>query len=442
MNTEPIDRISSNVSGIIKQSNSTLRHMCHVNENSDTDNFVGIRADTNGMDIHFPLGYELPNNDDDLRIDVLNLIGVLSTFLQEDSRREDPNLNDSISVNFPMHAYIQVIRNFLNTGHYYTETEAQYISSTRGIPHWPRTLKNQRGLIQKNGSIVFTQTTVRKQTPNTNKKITQIHQYCVHEAFSKMGQIYVSFVPEKPSWHPSVTESISILTDKISHTYNDVDRNLFQAMRRILLYKDSQNENQSIFFGTNRFEYVWQSMIDVAFGIASKDQFFPKANWLLDYGSSSKRKRTSLQPDAIMIYGDKFYVLDAKYYRYGWTGNPEHLPGGPDINKQITYGEYIARSRSIPNERLFNAFIIPYNKKNNYFGLKEDIENIGEAIGNWRFDIANPHMHNYERVQGIVIDTRYLMYNYIGTPTEQKCILAECIERVLSRENITDTKLR
>ena len=50
-------------------------------------------------------------------------------------------------------------------------------------------------------------------------------------------------------------------------------------------------------------------------------------------------------------------------------------------------------------------------------------------------------MKNYERVQGIVVDTRYLMYNYIGTPVEQKRVLAKCIERVLSRPDITPAML-
>ena len=157
-------------------------------------------------------------------------------------------------------------------------------------------------------------------------------------------------------------------------SYNDVDRDLFIAMRHILAYKDSESENHHFFFGTDRFEYVWQSMIDAAFGSPNKDQFFPKATWLLDFGTASMRKRTSLQPDSIMIYGDKYYVLDAKCYRYGWTENPDHLPGGPDINKQITYGEFIERTRAIPNERLFNAFILPYNKKKNYFNLPRSKE--------------------------------------------------------------------
>ena len=40
---------------------------------------------------------------------------------------------------------------------------------------------------------------------------------------------------------------------------------------------------------------------------------------------------------------------------------------------------------------------------------------------------------SYERVQGIVIDTRFLMYNYIGMPDQQKRQLAEAIEKVETR---------
>ena len=441
-NAATIERILPNIDDDMRRRNISLRQMCHVNENGEGDSFVGVKADTEGMTVYFPIGYELPEDDDTLRIDVHNLFGVLATFMKEDSHVESPNYSDPVSVDFPMHAYIQVIRNFLNTGHYYIETEAQYATATKGVPDWPRTFKDQMGLVQKNGSIIFTKMTVRQQTPNANKKITQIHQYCVHEAFSKMGAIYVSFVPEKPSKYPSITESISILTDKINHTNNDVERDLFQAMRHILTYKDSESENRRFFFGTDRFEYIWQNMIDAAFGTPNKSQYFPKASWLLDYGTASMRKRSSLQPDSIMIYGNKYYLLDAKCYKYGWTENPKDLPGGPDINKQITYGEFLERNKSIPNERLFNAFILPYNKNNNLFKLHGNIENIGEAIGNWRYDQNDPHMKNYERVQGIVIDTRYLMYNFIGTPEEQKSALAKCIERVLSRPDINQAILK
>ncbi len=104
-----------------------------------------------------------------------------------------------------------------------------------------------------------------------------------------------------------------------------------------------------------------------------------------------------------MIYKNKIYILDAKYYRYGQTGSADDLLGSADINKQITYGEYIARNSQIPNERLFNAFLLPYNMASNKFGLETVFGNFGEAVGDWK-----DNTKNYERVQGIVVDTRFL----------------------------------
>ena len=59
-NAETIDRILPNIDDDMKRRNITLRQMCHVNENSEGDSFVGVKADTGGMTIYFPIGYELP----------------------------------------------------------------------------------------------------------------------------------------------------------------------------------------------------------------------------------------------------------------------------------------------------------------------------------------------------------------------------------------------
>lgn len=408
-----------------------IRERCHVNTNEDGDSFVGVKADTTDMMIYFPIGYQLPDDDDDLRVDIHNLFGVLAAFMKEDKVIEATKFEAPQTVDFPMHAYLKVIRHFLRTGRYYVETDPQYKTDTKGKPSWPRTVREQMALIQKNGSLVFTNMTVRSVTPNANKQITQIHRYCVYEAFDKLGTVYVPYMPEDPGPHPSIKESIYILTKKLASTHNDTEQELFAAMRDMLIYEDEQGDEKQYFFGTDHFENVWERMIDKAFGIEDKQKYFPRTRWLLDYGAD--KEKTPLYPDSIMIYGDKYYVLDAKCYRYGWTGNPDHLPNGTDINKQITYGEYIERNKSIPNEQLFNAFIIPYNKKDNLFRMSGNIGNIGEAIGDWRYDKNNPQMKNYERIQGIVVDTRHLMYNYIGTPDQQKRELAECIEKVLSR---------
>lgn len=407
----------------------TLRECCRVNTTGD--GFVGIKSDTNGIMIYLPIGYQLPDNDDELRVDIHNLFSILATYMKEDKVIKQSNVNDSEIDDFPINSYLKVIRHFLQTGRYYVETESHYKTDNKGKISWSRTIRDQKSFIQKNGSMIFTNMTVRSITPNANKCITQIHRYCVYEAFDKLGFLYVPYMPENPGPHPSIKESLYVLAEKIASTYNDMEQELFTAMRDILLYIDKHSDENFYFFGTNKFDNIWERMIDKAFGIENKEEYFPRTRWFLDCGINKKKK--PLQPDSIMIYKDKYYVLDAKYYRYGWTGDPNHLPNGTDINKQITYGEYIEKTKGIPNQRLFNAFIMPYNKTDNIFGLKDDIGNIGEAIGEWRYDNNNPNIKNYERIQGIVIDTRYLMHNYNCISEQHKQELAKCIEKVLSR---------
>lgn len=403
-----------------------IRDRCHVNTNDDGDSFVGVKADTDDAIIYFPIGYQLPANDDDLRVDINNLLGVLAAFMKEDRVIEVSKFEAPRTVDFPMHAYLKVIRSFLRMGRYYIETDPQFRTDTKGKTSWPRTVREQRALVQKNGSLVFTNMTVRSVTPNANKQITQIHRFCVYEAFEKMGWLYVPFMPDKPGPHPGIKESIYILDKKLVATNDDVEQELFNAMRDMLVYIDERSSDKQYFFGTDFFENVWERMIDKAFGVEDKEQYFPRTRWLLDYGRDKEKR--PLQPDTIMIYGDKCYVLDAKLYRYGWDPKPEHLPNSADINKQITYGEYIEQTRRLPNEKLYNAFIMPYNKENNLFMLNSNFGNIGEAVSDWKTNLKN-----YERIQGIVVDTRYLMYNYIGTSDQQKKEMAGCIEKVLTR---------
>lgn len=417
-----------------------IRDRCHVNTNDEGDSFVGVKADTYDAVIYFPIGYQLPPNDDDLRSDINNLFYVLAAFMKEDKLIEESKFAAPRTVDFPMHAYLKVIRDFLRTGRYYIETDPRYKTDTKGNASWPKTVREQRPLVQKNGSLVFTQLTVRSVTPNADKKITQIHRFCVYEAFDKMGWLYVPYMPEQPGPHPEIREAIYILDKKLASTHNDIEQELFSAMRAMLIYMDEKASEKQYFFGTDFFERVWEKMIDKAFGIEDKGRYFPKTRWLLDYDRN--RTKTPLQPDSIMVYNGKFYVLDAKLYRYGCSGNPDHLPNGPDINKQITYGEYIERAKGIDSDVLYNAFIMPFNSANNFFmevdvdgelipSISGEIGNIGEAVGDWK-----PNPKKYERVQGIVMDTRFLMYNYIGMPNQQKQQLADAIQKVDARAQV------
>ena len=86
------------------------------------DSFVGVKADTDDAMIYFPIGYQLPPDDDDLRADINNLFYVLAAFMKEDKLIEESKFAAPRTVDFPMHSYLKIIRDYLRTGRYYVET--------------------------------------------------------------------------------------------------------------------------------------------------------------------------------------------------------------------------------------------------------------------------------------------------------------------------------
>ena len=406
-----------------------LKDKCYVATGNVGDRFVGIKASTERVSIHFPIGYQLSSEDKSLRKDVITLFRILASFMKQDKVISTKNFNSQQNVEFPLHSYLKIITKYLSEGKYYVESDPEYKISLTGKISWSRTIKSQIGLIQ-NGNLIFTKTISRNFSPKLNKQITQIHKFCVYDAFDKLGWIYISSKPEFPGHPPSVKESIQILNKKKAQSHNDNEQELFQDMLNILKYIDNENSNKDYFFGTDYFERVWEGMIDKAFGVNDKQKYFPESRWLLRQGFEKEKR--ALCPDSIMIYNDKFYVLDAKYYRYGFTGNVDHLPNSADINKQITYGEYIYNNFQIYEYKLFNAFLLPYNMNDNPFNLRAIFGNIGEAVGGWR---KNDKF--FERIQGIVIDTRFLMYNYLRMSDRYKQELSNTIESFMAIANGT-----
>lgn len=408
-----------------------LRDHCHVNSNEDGDRFVGIKADSDNAMVYFPIGYQLPETDTEIRTDIKHLIQVLSEFTTKDDRLLALNrFAAPQSVDFPINAFKSVIEYFFSIGgKYYVETDATYKTAATGNQDWPRTVRNQMPLVQsKNGvsSFIYTNFVVRSVTPNDTKLITQVNRYCVYEAFKRLGWLYVPYTIEEPGPHPDVKTSIAIVQSRLAGTNDDKKRALFQGMKDMLEFMDEKTSDKQFYFGTDDFDHVWEKLIDRAFGERDKDKYFPRTRWLLDKGKYKEKR--PLMPDTIMIYNGKYYVLDAKCYKYGWTGIADHLPNGSSINKQITYGEYLEKRMGVNTDSLFNAFIMPYNMAKNYFDISSFVGNIGEAVGDWR-----RNRKYYERIQGIVMDTRYLMYHYSGKPLKEKIALAECIEAVIGR---------
>ena len=410
-----------------------LRSACRVNTNEDGDRFVGVKIENDQAIIYFPIGYRLPEDDRILRKDIRSLFGILSTFTnKEDKMIKGNKFVQAHPVDFPILAFLDVLDFYMeNNGQYYMLHEKKYKADTKGKINWKRTARSQKAFI-KDGSPIYTKFQVEYQSPLENELITRIHKYCVFQSFKRLGWLYTNQMIHDPGIPLNKKEFIDELRKRYRDTQKDRDKRLFKSMIAMIEFIDNRILDKTFYFGTDDFEYIWEKIIDKVFGISNKEDYFPRAVWTERYGEDSSKETSALLPDTIMIYNDKVYIVDAKYYRYGITKNSTHLPKSSDINKQITYGEYAHNYIGISNDSLFNAFLMPFNMRDNLFGIedakKEVIENVAESYGKWKLHSS---LFNYEKVQGIVIDIRYIMMNYLGDHDEDKKKLAESIEKYI-----------
>lgn len=399
---------------------SDLRNKCRINTNRDTDTFVGLKCEDGDISIHFPLGYHLSGENKELRRDILLLFATLKA---NTGRRDSEVAGGSHrfdEVEFPLQSYLYLIRDYFTRG-YYREQEVTYGTSKRGKINWSRTIQLKKPYIQDN-RVFYLDYITRKNSLKENELITLIHEYCVYESFDRAGWLFASAMPDRPRIRRKDKMFRSVILHKMSDTNHDRNRQLFRHMLAILDYQGDTESAKNYSYGTYRFEYVWERMIDKAFGISNKADYFPKTTWHVggrDYDNAS------LEPDTIMIYQGNVYILDAKYYKFGVTLSPCDLPGSASIHKQITYGEYVAteeRFRRLHGGtmKVYNAFLMPFDAVGSG---KDDMVKIGEAVSSWK-----SNEEEYHKIQGILIDVKTLMGITVRQEERAILTLAELME--------------
>lgn len=408
-------------------SNYSIREKCKVNTNRDTDTFVGIMCKNGDFSVHFPLGFNISEDEKELRKEILLLIHTIA----RTTRRKDSeiyNVSKGYNVtNFPIQAYISLIYDYFAMG-YYQERDVMYFESTQGKINWSRTIKTQKPNIC-DGDAYYLKYITKNNHIKKNQLITLIHEYCVYESFQKIGWLFTELRVPKPRIKYNEKLFKSVVLEKLQHTFNDRNKKLFVDMLAIIDNMSSDCTNINYKYGTYRFEYVWEALIDRVYGVANKNTYFPKTTWKVQERCYDN---ACLEPDTIMICGENIYVLDSKYYKYGQTGKPCDLPESASINKQITYGEYIANEKKFKEihgseYKVFNVFILPYDGKKHESGK---LSYIGEAKSDWKFNDKE-----YERVQGILVDIKYIMQLSAKQDMSEIMELAEFIEDNICKEH-------
>lgn len=402
---------------------------CHVNTNEGTDTFVGIRSDGDQIKVCFPIGYDLGKTDIEQKNDIQLLIRVLTRFSGiKEKLLPQLLLSNPETVNFPIQAYMTVLNEYYNRG-YYTENERIFTVNGNGPKSWPRTIKTQRAYPQDD-SFIYLTTVAQESRVDTANYITKINEFCVDEAYKKVGFLFSSENVRKPSIPFDEKRFVMALKEKLRNENNDKNKALFSSMIDMVQYVGQKGINAKFFFGTNDFEYVWEKLIDFNFGENNKNYYFPRTSWYL--GKNGTHTKSALEPDTIMKEDDKIFILDAKYYRYGDSKDPTELPHSTSINKQITYGEYVATNPKFKDDNgenplVYNAFLMPFNKNGQSFPSLENILHIGEARGDWK-DSSAP----YERVQGILLDVKWMMKRTVKHNKKDINQLAQLVESIVS----------
>lgn len=381
----------------------------------EKDYFVGIKYEDDIFKINFPLGYRKAETEQELRKDILTLIKVLSLFNTENiAYISKESLKDKKSVEFPIHAYLYIIRDFLSSG-YYVEKEVTFEHGKTGKINWNKTIKQKKPVLNDN-DIVYLDFITRKINYNENELISQIHCWCVYESFNKLGWLFSSYKPIKPTLHFSKKLFLSVIKQKLSQTFNEKAIMLFNYMIDIIEQMDKSNGVHNFFYGTENFAYIWECMVDNAFGVNDKQKYYPHIYWDIEgktYSSDdTEYSKSALRPDSIMILNEKtsdqeLFVLDSKYYRYGITKIPNHLPMSGSIIKQIAYAQFIDKNENEgkldKSKTIYNAFILPYEAQKN----EETIKYVGTATTDYTIG-DKP----YYKIKAILIDTKYLMSHY------------------------------
>lgn len=405
--------------------NNSIREKCHINTNYDSDTFVGIKCENGDFTISFPLGFSVSEDERLLRKEIVMMLVCISSATSQMESKLLSGRRTYPEEGFPFQAYLYVLTDFYDRG-YYKEREQQFQVSRKGKIDWNRTIKTQKPYVQGNNAFYLDFVT-RKSAVNENEMITLIHEFLVYDSMRKIGWLFTSADPAKPriKYNPKLFKTVII--DKLNHTFNDRNKTLFKNMLAIIDHLQDENAPVNYKCGTNRFEYVWESLIDRVYGIRGKEEYFPKTTWHI---GSVAYNNASLEPDSIMICRGNIYVLDAKYYKYGATRKPWDLPESTSINKQITYGEYIAEEKKFKlkhgnDYKTYNAFIMPFNRLS--WDTKENLISIGEATSDWKSDTKE-----YERIVGILIDVKHLMQISVAEEEEEILLLAQKIEETIS----------
>lgn len=393
--------------------------------------FVGVKIANNKIEFHYPETYQLSDNDDELRRNILSVLRTISLAKTLTNNLSSYNSKFNNNDVFPIGAYLWIINDYLSYGKY-ENREKTYQHGARGKIDWRRTLRTSPAI--SNGNVIYTDIISEKKSQVDNL-LTEIYFFCAKRSCDALGWLYgIAFEENGVDYDKKFNKKLYLATinTELSHTFDDIKKTRLQHMKNVITGLDDDIlQTREIVYGVDSYDYVYERMVDSMFSnIDNIKEFYPTAEW--DLVVEDKPKESSkLRPDTVLEQqledGKRnLYILDAKYYRYGTTFLTKHIPETTSIQKQITYGEYVKMMKPSIYEEIYSAFVMPYSKTANIHKdrFNKDIEFIGVARAKW-IDASGETNRN---IAGILLDTNFLINNWIKKNPDHISDIIEIIE--------------
>ena len=99
-------------------------------------------------------------------------------------------------------------------------------------------------------------TVVKESRVDSSNYLTKINEFCVDEAYKKIGFLFTANTPRKATVPFDEKRFLMALRDKLHGENNDKNKALFSSMIDMIQYVGKKGKNARFFFGTNDFEYV------------------------------------------------------------------------------------------------------------------------------------------------------------------------------------------
>lgn len=412
------------------------------------DSFVGIKFDGNSVIVFHPecysinkepsTSYEKTTQKNEI-LALLKTITIAKTASFEHSKAYNTQ-NDG--GDFALFSYLWMINDFLANG-FYVNREKTYKTNQNGKISWKRTL--QTDPIVSDNNIVFPNIIVEKKSDIDNI-IVEVHRLCVKKSIDYIGWLFnlnSDFIVVPRLTNSLKKAYLNAVQQELDHTFLDSKRLLLNHMKNVLNGLDERSNSKEFVYGVDSYFYIFERMIDSIFGnVDHMSDFYPSSKWQLVRNHFKEHEGSKLRPDTIILQENEdgkytAFILDSKFYRFGYTGDEADLPETTSIQKQITYGEYIKKNTKFPVVDVFSAFLMPYDKTRDVFKSDTNIQYIGFAKSTWKNNTIS-----HELIHSFLIDLKHVIqtWNDSNHDKDVTCLVEEIVKNQGKAEELIKTQ--